>query len=267
MPSSLSGEIQFFLASCLSSPDKDKEEEPMQNIESSLLKYDIIEKKDISFAGNSRMVNRVLLNVTELQSEEVMKVTAREIWENGNKNWDEFTVFMYLPEMDVEWVAYGIGEFRPTGLLEFRINESALYDTKWYVQKDKTQLDSVPKNEMKEYHVDIAVNEEEKRTVSVNVETNFPDGTNLHVSIGRNHYLKGKSELYSGDLFSEDLTVQNGSIYITVTINDTKWYNEYQDLVKALPNDFPPISTISDSITIRVMFSEANILVIALIVT
>jgi len=54
---------------------------------------------------------------------------------------------------------------------------------------------------------------------------------------------------------------------VTVTINDTKWYNEYQDLVKALPNDFPPISTISDSITIRVMFSEVNILVIALIVT
>jgi len=253
--------ITLFLTSCLTSTDSNKNqtydtvEKEVTIDDSSLLRYEIAEKKDISFAGTSRMVYRVVLNVTNLPSENEMKATAKSIWENGNRNWGEFTVFMYLPEMDVEWVAYGIGEFRPSGLLEFKINESALIDTKWYVEEDKNEQTYIGEDKKKEYRVNIDVNEEDNRTLALNIKTNFPDGTNLYVSIGRNHYLKGKSELYSGNLFGEDIKVQNGSINTKVAINDFKWHSEYQDLIKALPDDFPPISKISDSVTIRIMFS------------
>jgi len=34
----------------------------------------------------------------------------------------------------------------------------------------------------------------------VNAKTNFPDGTILIVSVGRVHYLKGRSSKYSGKM-------------------------------------------------------------------
>lgn len=48
-----------------------------------------------------------------------------------NKNWKEFTVFMYLPGMDTNGLAYGVGEFRPNGLKEFKIQSYSLIGTKW----------------------------------------------------------------------------------------------------------------------------------------
>jgi len=96
-----------------------------------VLEYIIIETEDISYAGTPRMVYRVVVEVEEIPVKEKLEKTAIQIWENGNKDWKEFTVFMYLPDMDTHLLAYAIGEFRPQGLKEFRIEEAALYGTKW----------------------------------------------------------------------------------------------------------------------------------------
>jgi len=222
---------------------------------SEILKFEMIEKQDISYLNNPRMVNRIILDVNSLPTDKEMRNTAIYLWENGNKNWNEFTVFIYLPEMNTRLTAYGIGEFNENGLVKINTNENALFGTKWEIKKTKESVKQIPVAELKEYTIEISTINDGERKIKINISTNFPDGVNFLLSIGRTHYLKGKSEDYSGDIFSKDLTVKNRKIETIVEIDDSEWYNEHQRLVKALPDDIMPIRKISDKINIDVLFS------------
>ena len=94
-----------------------------------VLEYVITEMEDMSHQGTSRMVYRVVVLVEEIPIKEKLEKTSIQIWEDGNKDWKEFTVLIYLPDMDTGLVAYGVAEFGPQGLKEFRIQEEALYGT------------------------------------------------------------------------------------------------------------------------------------------
>ena len=240
--------ISLFFISCQSNPEKKSE----------ILKFEITEKKDISYLNNSRMVNRIILDVESLPADKEMRNTAIYLWENGNKKWKEFTVFIYLPEMNTGLTAFGIGEFNKNGLVKFDRIENALFDTKWEIKKPEKPVKQIPIAELKEYEIGISTNNVEKRKIEIIINTDFPNGTNLLVSIGRTHFLKGTKDAYSGDIFSNDFSVKNGKIKTTVEINDSEWYNEHISLVKALPDDIKPISKISDNITISVLYSAAR---------
>lgn len=95
------------------------------------LKYHIIKKQKVGFANSNRMVYRIIVDVSRIPSLNEMKQTATYIWKNGNKKWSEFTVFVYLPGMDLKYSAYGIFEFDPSGITNYYKLESSLYDTKW----------------------------------------------------------------------------------------------------------------------------------------
>jgi len=95
------------------------------------LKYQIVKKEDVSYRTTARMVYRIMLDVRQLPTESAMKELAKSIWKKGNTQWDEFTVFIYLPGMKTNSIAYGVGEFRPDRMKEFRIQNFALYGTKW----------------------------------------------------------------------------------------------------------------------------------------
>ena len=105
--------------------------------EPEVLKYTIVGKEDISYAGTPRMTFRVIPEVEKIPPDEQLEKMALRIWEKGNKGWKEFTVFIYLPDMDTRLMAYGVAEFRPQGLKKFEINELALYGTKWESLKKK----------------------------------------------------------------------------------------------------------------------------------
>jgi len=124
-------------------------------------------------------------------------------------------------------------------------------------KKDKTEMKTLIA-EPKEYKIDISALKIGERSLKIVITTNFPDDANLFLGIGRIHYLKGKNEKYSGDIFNSDFTVEKGKIETTVEIDDSEWYNEHQRLVKELPNDIMPISKISDDIKITVIFSPAR---------
>ncbi len=96
-----------------------------------LLPYKIVEREDISYAGTPRLVVRVMVNVEKIPTKAELKRIANSIWANGNTRWSEFTVFIYLPEMNLHSTAYGIGEYRPNGLKFFKIQDFARYNTKW----------------------------------------------------------------------------------------------------------------------------------------
>lgn len=234
----------LILSSCVSNTEKTK-----------ILNYTISEKEDISYLNTPRMVYRIILNVDSIPTETDMKNTAISIWENGNKNWKEFTTFLYLPEMNTGMMAFGVGEFNPNGLVKFEKNEVALYETKWEIKKSKKLEKEIPAAEIKEYVIDLSTVNLSAREIKINIKTNFPDGTNFLVSVGRTHFLKGTDEEYSGEIFDKDFPVNQGKIETTVKVDDSKWYNEHQRLVKALPDDIKPISKISDNITVSVLFS------------
>jgi len=240
--------ISLLLIGCQSNSEKKSE----------ILKFEITEKQDISYLNNPRMINRIVLDVESLPTEQEIRNTATYIWENGNKNWKEFTVFIYLPEMNTGLSAYGIAEYSENGLVKFDINENALYDTKWEIKKTNEPVKQIPIAELKEYSIKISAINEVNRKVKIIINTDFPNGTNLLLSIGRIYYLKGKSEAYAGDIFSNDFPVEQGKIEATVDINDSEWYNEHTRLVKALPGDIQPIEKISDNITISVLYSAAR---------
>lgn len=240
--------ISLTVFSCQSNSEKKPE----------ILRFEISEKQDISYLNNPRMVYRIILNIDSLPTEIEMRETAYSIWKNEKKNWKEFTVFLYLPEMNTGLTAYGNAEFNENGLVEFNINKNALFDTKWEIKKPEKPVKQIPIAELKEYEIGISTNNVEKRKIEIIINTDFPNGTNLLVSIGRTHFLKGTKDAYSGDIFSNDFSVKNGKIKTTVEINDSEWYNEHIRLVKALPDDIKPISKISDNITISVLYSAAR---------
>lgn len=205
-----------------------------------------------------RMVYRIVLDVNYLPTEEEMKKTAINIWENGNKNWEEFTVFIYMPEQITDGPAFGIAEFNQIRLVSFISSESTLYGTKWEIKKTKKETEEVPSAKLKEYFINLSATKISESEIKINIETDFPDGTNFFVRVYRIHYLKGENEAYSGDFFNMDLSVKQGKIGTTVKINDSKWYNEHQKLVKEFPDDIKSIAKISDNITISVLYSAAR---------
>jgi hypothetical protein len=78
----------------------------------------VVARQDVSYRGAQRMAYRVVLDVQEIPSEPAMCETAKAIWKNGNTRWDEFTVWLYLPDMNTRSLAYVTAEFRPSGLKE-----------------------------------------------------------------------------------------------------------------------------------------------------
>ncbi|MEA2087108.1 MAG: hypothetical protein U9O91_03315 [Candidatus Caldatribacteriota bacterium] len=223
-----------------------------------ILKYSVTEKEDTSYLNTPRMVYRIILEVDKLPSDKEMEKTAIDIWKKGNKNWKEFTVFMYLPEMDTKSLAYGIGEFNQNGLTEFKKNEYALIETKWEVTETKTIENKIQSPKAKEYKIELSVINEGERKVKINIDTNFPDGTNLHIWVKRIYYQGGNlSEKYAGEIFAKDVSVKNGKIELLIDIDDSGWYNEYYRKAEEYKDiiDMPGVTHTSKEIEISVLFT------------
>ena len=89
--------------------------------------YSIIGRRDKSYLNTPRMVLEVRLDTSALPTMERMKETARLIWLPEASRWKALTVFMIFGEIeDFSSGAYGIAEFTPNGLTEFRTNDNPL---------------------------------------------------------------------------------------------------------------------------------------------
>jgi len=230
-----------------------------------VLKYEIVEKDDTSYAGTPRMVYRVVVRSDSIPSEEAIRSTAIAVENTVSKTWKEFTVFLYLPDMNTASFAYGVAEFRGHNLSSFQINETALYGTKWRSLEEDIQVaeeqweeqweESKKSPKVKEYSIRIDVKKLENRTLDITATTDFPDNTNLLIGVRRSYFEKGTSDEYSGDIFDRDMPVTGGKIQINVPVDDKTWLRDYKSKQQKLPDMFPGISKISDDVTIRVLYS------------
>lgn len=197
------------------------------------LEYNVVGKEDISYAGTPRMEYRVVVKTDVIPSKEQIQETAKSIWKNGNKNWKEFTVFVYLTGMDTGGAAYGIGSFGASGLRKVEINDFTLYGTKWrpadQVEKHADQEWEKQKESptVKDYSMTLNVEKSAARQIEIHLQTNFPESTVILVNVKRIYYQKGEKDEYAGEIFSKKIPVKDSKIDLVVDVNDTKWYTEY----------------------------------------
>lgn len=97
-----------------------------------VVNYAIEYGNDISYAGNSRATIRVMLNVSEIPTDEEITMTSYEIFKENTQGWNEVTIWSYLPEMDMKSSAYGIFEINDKGEVKFFTNDASLIETKWF---------------------------------------------------------------------------------------------------------------------------------------
>lgn len=99
------------------------------------LSYGDYQGAKVAFKGKRRKGYRVMLECDGIPSEEALKDVARKIWMKGNREWDEFTVWIYLPDQEPgAELAYAIGEFTPDGLKELKLNKES-YDMQRKIDK------------------------------------------------------------------------------------------------------------------------------------
>jgi hypothetical protein len=227
------------------------------------LDYKVVEEKDTSYPGTTRMTVRLILQVNEIPQEADLRITANKLWLSDYKQYDQTNLFMYLPGMDTNDVAYVVVDFDKNTNTEFRIQDIALIGTKWNDLKKKensnTQKlkDETASIKAKSYFVDISYSNAKSRIYDIDIKTNFPDGTNLLVDVTRSYYEKGSSEERSGDIFSKDLPVVDGHIKASVKIDDSIWYNDYQDRKRQFSSitSFPGVGKVMPDIEIETLFS------------
>ena len=90
------------------------------------LTYEVVSKQDVSYAGTPRMVYHIILTVDSLPSAAQIRRVSEAIWSDGNRRWAEFTVYSHIPGTTVADLPYAVAEFRPHGLIEFRVGQWAL---------------------------------------------------------------------------------------------------------------------------------------------
>jgi hypothetical protein len=199
------------------------------NANQGTLKYSCVKKQNISYAQAPRMVWRIRLDVADIPAEAQIRQTALEIWESQNGHWHEFTVFVYLPEMNTEDLAYATAEFTKIGLKAFRIEPLSLLGTKWEkesgisVEKTAVPSPNTSVKKKKSIFVNLEVVRTKPRDIQIVIKTNFPEGTLLHVTVARDFNETGDSETKVGDIWQEKIKVTGGNIVRDVYIDDKRW--------------------------------------------
>ena len=111
--------------------NRPRKPQPLSRPQDVVLPYHVASSKDISYAGSRRLVRRVVLDVATRPEEPELRATATAIWTPDRNRWDEFTVFLYLSDMDTQSMAYAVAEYTPAGSAAFRVQEFALRGTRW----------------------------------------------------------------------------------------------------------------------------------------
>jgi len=227
------------------------------------LPFVVVERTDVSIAGRERMNHRVILQVDRVPAEAEMRNTVHQVWKESGQDYQEFTVFAYLPGLATNGPAFAVAEYTPSGLAKFLLNDTALYGTKWRpaalveAQADSAWQTLKKSPTTRDYHLTIEISEPVPRRLTIEAEADFPDGTLLFVSVERNFFEKGNPETYSGEIFGRDVPVHNGRVRVEVEVDDHPWYTERKEDERKFAGMgvFGEIGRISDEVEVRVLYS------------
>ncbi len=236
--------LLFFLISCNIKSEK----------ELKILDYTIVEKNDFSNLNNLRMAFRIILNVDKLPTKKEMKDTATYLWKNEKKLWKEFTVFLYLPEMDTELGAYGIGVYDKDGLVKFNTVDISLNGTKWEIIERKQKQTNTKSEKIicDKFYLNVDLKD---NILSLSIDSDLPDFTSIIVSISRSYWAEEDTDEYPIDYFYEKSNLKKWKNTQSVVLNNSQWktkLKERQDtMIKIGELDYK-VNKISDNISVDV---------------
>jgi len=115
--------------------EKTKVEKPKAKaiVKKEILKFKTIDFTKVGLKTENRATQKIEVKSISLPSKELLINTAENIWKK-NKSYSEFTIFIYLKDMDINSSAYCIVEFDKKRMTDFILSKSSLYDTKWEVK-------------------------------------------------------------------------------------------------------------------------------------
>jgi hypothetical protein len=272
-----SRKVQFVFFACVylasacssrSTADAAPKRDAPTDIEAQLA-YDVIRLQDTSYLGHKRAALRIRVDTEDVPSKKALTNVASAAWKANRSSWDELTVFVYLPEMNTESSAYGIGVYSQAGLKEFKLYDLALYMAPAWKQFSETEKQAASgqaawnaKKEAPgviEYSLAITAVESDGRT-RIECATNFPDGTSLRILARRIYFLEGDTYEYHGTLYSANIPVKNGEVSSEFFVNDASWIAEWEERASMLISVGEPISirSIEETIEVSVSYTSHN---------
>lgn len=122
----------------------------------------------------------------------------------------------------------------------------------------QNEVDSLPSP--KDYFISIDIEKLDRLEIKINVTSNFPDGTILHIGVDRTYFEIGGTEKYSGEIYDELIPVLDGKIEKVVAVDDLGWQNKYlrDAQEKGFLIDYPGVGMVSDEIEISALYTPAR---------
>ena len=116
-----------------------------------MIPHTIIAEQDASYANVKRTVLRVRFDVDTLPSEGALRELVTDLFDNDfPTDYDECTIFGYMPEMDTDGPAYVMAEEKE-GEVSFRTSPLVLVGTKW--EEDMKMVYIVTEGEYSDYRI------------------------------------------------------------------------------------------------------------------
>ena len=223
-----------------------------------VLSYRVLEREDISVANLRRKTIRIMLPIQTLPADADVRATAYQIWSDGNRSWDSYTVWTYLPGMETQGAAYATTEFTPAGLKSFRVSSAGLYGTTWWARWTARHPGPKPARGPRiAYRFAGQVTLHGPDSLAIALTTDLPDGTRVLVDVTREYWERGRSQTDAGDIFSRDVPVQHGQLALTVVVDDASWLKDYSDQRRRFEGTgmFTGIARISPRVEVSLMMS------------
>jgi len=95
--------------------------------------YTTLPLKSVGLPSQNRATQKLVIKTDTIISKENLQNLSVNYWKDNTLNiYNEFTLFIYLNDMNTNQSAYCLAEFNKDGILnQFSINKSSLIGTKW----------------------------------------------------------------------------------------------------------------------------------------
>jgi hypothetical protein len=184
-----------------------------------VLKHRVMKEELKGDFARSEKTWRVFLDVDRVPSQTDLANAAESIWRNGNTLWARFSLYFYLPGMDIAAAAFCIAEFDHGGMTRIAVQESALRGTEWELRPEGPGA-----AETKEYALELDLEHVVGRSLRISVEASLPDSTNLLLTLGRSYVEWGKDAADTAVLHVERFAIVGGSVRKVVGVDDSRWF-------------------------------------------
>ena len=224
--------------------------------------YTVVDRTVVGSYTGSNAIWKVILHTDTLPGKKHLRHTATRVWQSGNTLWERFTVFVFLPKMDTEKIAYSIAEFGHGGLSRLTVQDFALHGTAW-AQPEPEVIDTpkptIETPEPEEYRISLRVGEVARNKILLDVKTNLPDSARLQVAVRRPYYERsGDRKACYGRLFTGTFQVVDGGIKREIALDDRTWYHNCLSRKDAPEEPFPGFRSISPMLEVQVCFCPAR---------